>query len=56
MNEYETISSLAQRLGISERTVRRRLKENPEVATLNDGRVKRFRVSDYIERVNRRAR
>ena len=54
--EFETISGLAQRLGISERTIYRRLRESPEVAVLNDGRIKRFRVEDYIRVCNRRKR
>ena len=56
MKEYETISGLAERLGISKRTIYRRLKENPNVATLNDGRVKRFKVEDFIRECNRRER
>lgn len=56
MKQFLTIAALAQLLGVSERTVRRRVKQIPEAATLNDGRTKRYCVEDYIEQVNRRAR
>ena len=56
-DEYLTKKALAERLGISTRTINRRLKENPNVATLHDGRIIRFRVEDYIRACNeRRAR
>ena len=54
MDEYLTKKALAERLGISVRTINRRLKENPGVATLNDGRIIRFRLEDYIRACNER--
>lgn len=55
-DEYLTKKALAERLGVSVSTINRRLRENPEVATVHDGRIIRFRIQDYIEAVNRRAR
>lgn len=54
MKEFLTKKELAGRLKVSVRTIDRRLRENPAVATLNDGRTKRFCVEDYVNAVNRR--
>lgn len=60
MKEYETIQGMAERLGVSRSTVKRRLYEfrrsdPPGTALIYDGRTVRIRYEDFCEFMRRKA-
>lgn len=59
MKEYETINGMAEHLGVSVITVKRRLDEfrcakHDNAALIDDGRLVRIRIEDFCRFLNER--